>query len=284
MGEFARSFEQGLLGPAYDRLDADALIQLVGPRYLAHFAEVVAPRIAPSPSPSVLVVGTLASSLVPSVRAVMPKAHVRVVEPSAALAECVRVGQPGLEVHTLGALPVPLRDRSCSHAVLLHPLSSPRDRRALLSELLRLLVPGGQLLVCTPLRGSFPELFDLLREYAIKHDATQVADAVELASQARPTPETFGADLEDLGFCDVEVDLQLWSVPFESGRDFEAHPLFRLVLAPDLARQLLLPPEALSEALLYVREAMAKYWAELPLDLSVNVGCVVGRKPLDPGG
>jgi SAM-dependent methyltransferase len=283
MGDPARPLGEGLLGPAYDARDAEALDRLVGPRYLALFAQMLADRLAPSDSASIIVAGTLASVVVPSFRERMPAAHLRLVEASASLVEHVRRTRPGLEVHTLSSLPVPLRDGACSHAVLIHPLSAPRQRRALLSELLRLLVPGGQLLVCTPLRGSFPELLDMLREYAVKHDAIAIADAIESAAAQRPNPESFGADLEQLGFTDVEVDVELSSVRFESGREFENHPLFRLVLAPDLARHLELPQEALRDAMAYARDAIAKYWSDVPLDVTLNVGCATGRRPIARG-
>src|SRR5262249_42479386 len=59
------------------------------------------------------------------------------------------------------ALPTPLFDSSFTHAFTLHPICKPRLRTELLSEMRRVLVPGGQALIALPLRGSFPEIADI---------------------------------------------------------------------------------------------------------------------------
>ncbi len=120
----------------------------------------------------------------------------------------------------------------------------------------------------------------MLREFSLKHDKPKFAEAIEIASQSRPTPETLADDLERLGFTDVSVDLQLLSVPFETGKDFANHPLFRLIVAPELAALLGDPAEAIvSAALDYAKTAIAKYWSEGQFDLTVNLGCAIARKP-----
>ena len=71
----------------------------------------------------------------------------------------------------------------------------------------RVLAPTGQALLAMPLRGSFQELGDLLREYALKLDEASVAAAVDRATLGRPTVEMLGAELEDAGFHFVDVGL-----------------------------------------------------------------------------
>jgi hypothetical protein len=64
-----------------------------------------------------------------------------------------------------------------------------------LNECARLLAPDGQALVAVPMDGSFQEVFDLLREFALKYEADDFARAVE-----RPTMDVLGAELRQAGF------------------------------------------------------------------------------------
>jgi len=86
-------------------------------------------------------------------------------------------------------------------------------------------------------------------------------------------------ELETIGFHDVDVSLELLSVPFESGREFVSHPLLALVVGPDVANALALPKDSFDPALAYVEEAIGKYWSEGPFELAVNLGCVSAKKP-----
>jgi len=275
----ARPVGEGVFGPTYDAADAVLLAGPVATKYLDLVAAMAAGRVAPWPRSMPIGVGTLASALVAPMAKRLPDSLLAVYECSEAVAQQVAARHPTLHVGTLESLPLPLASEAYSHTVLLHPLSSPRDRGTLLRELRRLLVPGGQLVVTTPLRRSFAELVDMCREYATKHDADAFASALELSAQLRPTPDQFGEELEQLGFVDVDVDVELLSVPFENGREFEAHALLRLVLAPDFVRQIDAPVAQVQEALAYAADAIAKYWADVPFDLTVNLGCAVAYRP-----
>jgi len=275
----ARPVGEGVFGPSYDEADAELLAGPVATTYLDLVAAMAAGRVAPWPRSMPLAVGTLASALIGPMAKRLPDSLLGVYECSEAVAAYVAARHPTLHVGTLASLPLPLASEAYTHAVMLHPLSSPRDRGTLLRELGRLLVPGGQLVVTTPLRRSFAELIDMFREFATKHDAADFASAIEVAVQLRPTPDQFGQELEELGFVDVDVDVELLSVPFESGRAFEAHSLLRLVLAPDFVRQIDAPAAQVYEALAYAADAVAKYWADVPFDLTVNLGCAVAYRP-----
>ena len=268
----------GILGPAYSEEEVTALQTEGLPRYLAFFQNLAIDRISLAPSGRIAAMGILASSLAAAVAERVPTAAVIGFDPSE---WGVRAGRerssPDLEA--LASLPMKHPDASFSHVVAVHPLIPPAERRRLLAEARRVLRPAGPLLLALPLRGSYAEVNDMLREFALKSDSTKLAEAVEIAAQSRPTPETLTEELEDAGFDDVTVSVELLSVPFETGREFAGHPLFGLVVGPDVATGLGLPPPAVSPALEYVERAIGMYWSDGAFELGVNLGCVSAIRP-----
>lgn len=164
-----------------------------------------------------------------------------------------------------------------THAIVLHPIVTAEERLALLDGMRHLLCPGGQALMALPLRGSFQEVADLLREYALKFDDTDFSKAVEYALATRPSIESLSEELEGAGFEDVDVEIRQTSLPFDSGRAFFEDPVTRLQILPEL--ETWLGDHDLKKPFEYVREAIDKYWSEGKLELAVNVGCASARVP-----
>ena len=175
-------------------------------------------------------------------------------------------------------MPTQLPANQFTHALSVHPICNRLGRRDLLAEMCRVLVPGGQAVIALPLRGSFPEIGDMIREYALRSDLAKLNEAVDIATTSRPTPETITEELEFAGLTDVEVDVQLLSLPFASGREFVEHAVFDLVVAPELRASLDVAPAVVNDALAYARAAVQKYWSEGSFELTVNIGCASGRK------
>jgi SAM-dependent methyltransferase len=164
-----------------------------------------------------------------------------------------------------------------SHAISLHPILRSEERARFYRDMHRLLLPGGQAILALPLRGSFQEVSDLLREYALKFDDAEFGKAVELALATCPSIESLSDDLETAGFDDVDVEIRQTTLPFDSGRAFVEDPVSRLQIVPEL--RTLLAHEELKKPLEYVRDAIDKYWAEGKLELTLNVGCASARVP-----
>jgi SAM-dependent methyltransferase len=172
--------------------------------------------------------------------------------------------------------PTSLNDGSFSHAVALHPLAAPEDRNELIAEMARVLAPEGQLVVALPLRGSFGEVADLLRECGLKNDDAALSAAVERAMGQRPTVEGLSSEIEELGFHDVDVTLRPTSVVFPNGRAFVEDPITRLLLMPEFRKNL--DTDDVSKPFNYVRDAIDKYWSEGEFELSIHVGCATARR------
>ena len=88
---------------------------------------------------------------------------------------------------------------SFTHSLAIHPMGGPEDRAVVLRDLDRLLLPGGQAVVSLPVRGSFPEVNDMLREFALRQDLPELGKAVDAAIANRPTIETLSEELETAG-------------------------------------------------------------------------------------
>jgi SAM-dependent methyltransferase len=193
------------------------------------------------------------------------------------------------------SLPLAFPPGAFSHAFTIHPLAAPQERRRLLEELARIVAPRGQALVAMPLRGSFVEIGDLLRECALKHELPELMNAVEAATQLRPTDELLEKELEEVGFQYVDVDVSTRTLKFAGGRGFFEDPVTRLLLMPELRVNLALesktidvggpnahPLDALSRGVIdpfeYVRQAIDKYWSDGTFEMTVVVGVVSGRR------
>lgn len=164
-----------------------------------------------------------------------------------------------------------------SHALSLHPIVAAAERAGFFEDVQRLLLPGGQAIVALPLRGSFQEVADLLREYALKSDDAEFGNALELALATCPSIESLSEELESAGFEDVDVEIRQASLPFDSGRAFVEDPVSRLLVVPEL--RILLAHADLKKPLDYVRDAIDKYWSEGKLELTLNIGCASARVP-----
>ncbi|MCS6898189.1 MAG: class I SAM-dependent methyltransferase [Myxococcales bacterium] len=173
-------------------------------------------------------------------------------------------------------LPTDLPTGAFSHAVSLHSLALQGDSwGALVGEASRLLKPGGQLLMVLPLRGSYPELMDLLREFSQASGDKAMEIAVEAVVAGRPNIEQATEHLEDAGFEDVDVSLHRLKLEYPAGQAFLDDPLMRLLFEPHLAA---LAPNSPEAAVDHVRRALARYWYDLPFQLSLSLGYISARR------
>lgn len=253
----------------------------VVPRFLSMFGSLALGMLLPCEGAVVANLGSRTGYPDTDLSARMPGCRIFGFDPSEAAIDLARTKSVMLrdasaEYWTVGEPPFPAADESFSHVICIYPLTDPSRRVELVAEAARLLAPGGQVLFALPLRGSYQELVDLMREYALKYDAGSIAKALEAHTTARPTIETFGEVFEVCGLTDVDVDMRLMTLSFDSGRALMEDPVARLLVLRDL--QLSLGLDDISRPVDYVREAVDRYWSEFDFELSVNVGCASARK------
>jgi SAM-dependent methyltransferase len=217
----------------------------------------------------------------------LPNVHVHGCDASAHAIELARAKAAALVTASSGVefdyrvadtFPLAFPPAAFSHAFTIHPLAAPQERRLLLEELARIVAPRGQALVAMPLRGSFVEIADLLRECALKHELVDLTNAVEAAQQLRPTDELLKRELEAVGFEYVDVDVRTRTLKFEGGRGFFEDPVTRLLLMPEFRVNLALQTGSAVDPFHYVRDAIDKYWSDRTFEMTVNVGVASGRR------
>lgn len=261
-----------------DTADVAALRDtFVVPRYLAPAGEMLLDLLAINESAQIAHLGCRTGFPDAEILARLAGATLYGCDPSASAVQLAqsKASAGGLSAEYLVAesTSTPFPRGAFTHGVALDV--APDARAAVLAELERLLVPGGQLLVTTLLRGSAQELTCLLREYAVAYDRAELSRGLDRWTTTRPTPEMLAREIEALGFDYIEVEHQRIRLRFQSGRDFLDDPVCKLVLFPEAERNLRTP---LAAPLEYVRKAIDRYWATAALELPLSIGCVSARK------
>ncbi len=273
-----------MFGAPLTAAEAAVFEESVVPRYLSFFGGLVAEMLIQSPSAQIAHIACRTGYPDPVVAEKMAPCAILGVDPSAAALDVARSKATLFTDVATSYIPdegVPsqqLAEASFSHVYALHPICDAEGRSALLQEMRRVLVPGGQALLSLPLRGSFPEINDMVREFALRQDLPDLGKAVDAAAARRPTIETVSEEFENAGLSEVDVDVQLIAVSFNDGREFLDDPIARLLVFPEMRVLLSLDKDLGATCFQYVQDAISKSWSEGVFELTVNVGCASGRR------
>ena len=164
-----------VLSEALSPADAAILETFVVPRYLALFGDLLLEMILIGDSARIAHIGCRTGY--PDLKLYQRVDGVDIVgiDSSLPALELARnkaavLGDIAVQYRFDESLPLDLESGSFTHAYALHPIAGARERAELFAEISRLLSEGGQALVALPLRGSFQEIADLFREYALKYE------------------------------------------------------------------------------------------------------------------
>jgi SAM-dependent methyltransferase len=263
--------------------DAAVLETFVVPRYLSLFGELALDMLLRSGGGArVAHLGCRVGYPDRQIVERIPGSTVTGVDPSAPAVELARnknALHSGSAVEYLASsvFPSALSSQAFSHVLCLHPIADASGRAELFREMARLLYPGGQALVALPLRGSFQEIGDLFREYALKVDDRELDRAVEESMLERPSIEALANEIEEAGLDDIDVEIRQTTLGFPNGRAFVEDPASRLLIVPELQTQG--RGYSIEKPLAYVRDAIDKYWSDGEFELTIHVGCASARQP-----
>lgn len=271
-------------GPPLAEADIAPFDNAVVPRYLSFFASLAVQMLLPFSPARIAHLGCRVGYPHLEIAERFPEGAIIGCDASEAAVAFARGRAEGIAgvhlAYEVGDASAPgMEPGTFTHAMAIHPMGGPDERAGVLGDLQRLLLPGGQAVVSLPVRGSFPEVNDMLREYALRQDLPDLGKAVDAAIQNRPTIETLSEELEAAGLTDIDVDVSLIAISFASGRELIEDPIWRLMVLADTAAILPVDPAVLDPAFRYVEDAIQKYWSEGVLELTINVGCASGRKP-----
>jgi ubiquinone/menaquinone biosynthesis C-methylase UbiE len=152
------------------------------------------------------------------------------------------------------------------------------DRAALLSEIARVLKPGGQMVITMPLSGSFAEVLDMFREICLKHELTDVARRVEQYAQSMPSQQSWAEEITSHGFENVVIDVQSYTLAFESGAHLLTDPAMYVAAMPEW-QWCAAGVEDVPSVLYSVQDTIDVYFRGRAFPVTVVAGCATAYRP-----
>lgn len=149
------------------------------------------------------------------------------------------------------------------------------DRAAAMRELHRVLAPGGRLLLTTPLRGTFGEVFDMLRERArATGDATLAAAVRELVARD-PAADELERVAREAGFAELELQQSSFRLSYPNVDALFSDRLLEAIAFPEWRAAV--GAEALDD----VQRRLRVYFDQGALSLTVRAGRLVALRGAD---
>jgi SAM-dependent methyltransferase len=192
-------------------------------------------------------------------------------------AEAAPAAQVALAAHPEVPASIPLADRSADLVVSNLTVATAADPRAAVKEAARLLVPGGQLALSAPLRGTWAEFLDLFRDVLRENGRLESLAAVDRHVAALPDGEILARWLKEAGLKQIEVTAARWEILFRSAREFFFAPLIELGPLPQWKR-LSGQGDQMQDVFFFTKEAIDSYFKDRVFAVTISGAAVTGRK------
>ena len=158
-------------------------------------------------------------------------------------------------------------------------LDEIEDPEGAICDFVRVTKPGGRVAVTMPLAGTFDEFYDLFREVLHKLDRGDALDRLEEYLASKPPLEQLEAWLEDAGLVDLKTEYDSFSLLFKSSREFFFAPLIEYGPLSDW-KAIAGKGQQMQDVFWHLKAAIDTYFAGRPFAVTVEAGCVRGRKAL----
>lgn len=256
---------------------------IVWPRYARVFGELVLRAVALPPGAAVLDVVCRTGKVAREILRAMPDATVMALDSDEGFLDATRARNADEDGRRLFvARQDDLAHLAFSEGAFTNVVGSlvdrvSNDRRALFAEAWRVLRPGGQLVLSQPLRGSFFELLDMLREVATKYDLTALTERVEQYAHSLPSAEQWAREAQDSGFVNAAVDEEALVLGYTSGAEVLGDPALHMATLPECQWCAEAAPDPLA-VFLQVQHAIDTYFRGRVFELTVHAGCLSARR------
>jgi ubiquinone/menaquinone biosynthesis C-methylase UbiE len=255
----------------------------VGPVYGQRFADMILEAIEVRPGARVVEVACATGALtVELARRFDERSRLTAVveAPFEAQARAKLEGEPkGRVTFAVGpAAPLALPDGSADVGVSNLAAADFGEPARAVRELARVLAPGGQALVATPLRGAWTEFLDIYRDVLLENGTPESVAALEEHVASLPDGAAASGWLESAGLVDVELTVRRWEILFKSAREFFFAPLVEL---GPLSRwkRIAGRGEDMQDVFFFTKEAIDTYFHGGAFPVTIVGGVVRGRKP-----
>jgi ubiquinone/menaquinone biosynthesis C-methylase UbiE len=172
---------------------------------------------------------------------------------------------------------LPVDDEAADVVVSNLAVAAASDPDAAAGEMTRVLVPGGEAVVTTPLRGSWSEFLDLFRDVLRESGRKHNLAAIDRYVAALPDGDAAVRWLEQAGLGNVGLDVERWEILFKTAREFFFSPLVELGPLSGWKR-LAGAGDDMQDAFFFTKEAIDHYYKGRPFAVTVVGAAVWGRK------
>jgi len=172
---------------------------------------------------------------------------------------------------------LPFAENGFDHVVANVSLADLASPATVVSELVRVTKPGGELRLATPLAGTWREFLDVYSDVLVRLHRNASAAALVDYARSYPEPESLAKQLEAAGLSKVAVETTHWELVFRTGREFFYAPVIEL---GPLARWKSIAGKGaeMQDTFLAVKEAIDTYFSSSGFGVSVVAGVFSGIK------
>lgn len=161
-------------------------------------------------------------------------------------------------------------------ATCFHGLVTSRQTNEGLSELCRVVSPGGTVMVCAPLRTSFGEFYDLLDEALRACGLQDVLGRLEELRGNLLGSATMATLAGEQPLEEVVVEELSWEVAFSGGREYLYSPLIQETFFPHWIG--VVRASEREQVLGYIGNAIDTYWRDETLTSQVKAVLLTARR------
>ena len=135
---------------------------------------------------------------------------------------------------------------------------------------------GGEVRCTLPLAGTFQEFHDLYREVLIKHDKHDALDRLDDYVARYPTIDQVQRCMRS-ACLDGELVLEDFTLLFKSAREFFFAPVIEFGPLAEW-KEIGGNGQEMQDVFWYIKEAIDAYFDRRPFQVTVQAGCIIGRK------
>ena len=172
---------------------------------------------------------------------------------------------------------LPFAENGFDHVLANVSLADLAAPGTLVSELVRVTKPGGQLRLATPLAGTWREFLDVYSDVLVRLRRQESVATLAAYVKSYPEPEALAKQMEAAGMAKVAVETTHWELVFRTGREFFYAPVIEL---GPLARWKAIAGKGaeVQDIFLAVKEAIDTYFAGSAFAVTVVAGIFSGTK------
>jgi ubiquinone/menaquinone biosynthesis C-methylase UbiE len=151
------------------------------------------------------------------------------------------------------------------------------DPATTLADYARVARPGGQVVIATPLRGTWQELLDLYREVLVASGQSKALAALDAYIDSIPDAEQVARFLEGAGLAEVDIEVRRWELVFRSAREFFYAPVIEHGPLPRWKE--IVDRDHMHDTFVAIKEAIDTYFAGRAFAVTVLGARFAARKP-----